>query len=628
MNITPCVIRAESKRKLPAIRTARVSCMMLLLALPVALQAQFTYTTNNGTLTITGYTGSGGAVTIPDTIDGLPVTSIGQYAFSFQTSLTNLTIPHGIINIENYAFSQCSGLASASIPNSLTNIGVGAFDSCISLASITIPSGVINIGDYAFSHCIRLPSVTIPGGVISIGDAAFSGCTSLISATIPSSVISIGNRAFSLALGGAYGASGNNSLTTITVDPENLNYSSMDGVLFNKSQTTVLQYPAGKLGTSYTISNSVTSIAGYAFYGCASLTNITIPSSVTELGDDAFAECTNLMTVALPSSVITVGTGAFSFCKSLTNVTLSNGVISIGDYAFYGCASLTDITIPGSVTNIGNSAFVTSTWGGAYGFSGSSRLTAIMVDPENTNYSSAGGVLFNKNQTTIVQYPAGKAETDYTIPRTVTSIGDSAFYGCTSLTNITISGSVRRIEDNAFAKCINLIRATIPDGVTSIGHYTFFACESLANAMIPSSVTSIGHFAFYYCTNLTGLFFNGNAPSLASSDAFDGASNAIVYYLPGTTGWGTTYGGRPTVPWFLPNPVILSWCSSFGVQTNTLGFIISWATNLSVVVEACTKLANPSWSPVSTNTLPGGWSYFSDPDWTNYPVRLYRIRSP
>ena len=109
---------------------------------------------------------------------------------------------------------------------------------------------------------------------------------------------------------------------------------------------------------------------------------------------------------------------------------------------------------------------------------------------------------------------------------------------------------------------------------------------------------------------------------------FDGANNATVYYLPGTTGWGTTFGGRPTALWLLPNPLILTNGPSFGVQTNGFGFIISWATNIPVVVEACTNLANPAWSPVGTNTLTDGSSYFSDPQWTNYPARFYRLRSP
>ena len=107
-----------------------------------------------------------------------------------------------------------------------------------------------------------------------------------------------------------------------------------------------------------------------------------------------------------------------------------------------------------------------------------------------------------------------------------------------------------------------------------------------------------------------------------------GDNQAIVYYLPGTTGWGATYGGRPTAQWWLPNPVILNIGPGFGGQTNGFGFIISWATNLSVVVEACTNPANPIWSPLQTNTLRSDSLYFSDPQWTNYPARFYRLRSP
>ena len=145
--------------------------------------------------------------------------------------------------------------------------------------------------------------------------------------------------------------------------------------------------------------------------------------------------------------------------------------------------------------------------------------------------------------------------------------------------------------------------------------------------MLPDSVTSIGAAAFGDCTSLTGVFFRGNAPSSPGS-VFDGSENATVYYLAGTTGWGATFGGRPTAPWYLPNPVILALPPDFGVQTNRFGFRVSWATNASVVVDACTNLTLPTWSSVATNTLTDGWSCFTDPDWNNYPARFYRIRLP
>jgi hypothetical protein len=228
-------------------------------------------------------------------------------------------------------------------------------------------------------------------------------------------------------------------------------------------------------------------------------------------------------------------------------------------------------------------------------------LKAITVDPRNSVYSDVDGVLFNRSLTTLVTYPGG-IPGSYTIPNSVTSIGDSAFSSCGSLASVTI-----------------------PNSVTSIGKDAFRSCSSLASVTIGNSVTSIADNAFSDCTSLTGVYFQGNAPTWDCS-VFSWDFNATAYYLPGTTGWDT-FDCLPTALWFLPNPLILS-SPSFGVKTDLFGFIISWATNTSVVVEACTDLANPIWFPVSTNTLTDGWSYFSDPRWAHYTRRFYRLRSP
>jgi hypothetical protein len=150
----------------------------------------------------------------------------------------------------------------------------------------------------------------------------------------------------------------------------------------------------------------------------------------------------------------------------------------------------------------------------------------------------------------------------------------------------------------------------------------------LTSVTIPGSVTNIGSYAFENCSSLTSVHFTGNAPSPTTDPTVFFGDAATVYYLPGTTGWGARFDIRPTAPWFLPNPQILNHSASFGVQPGGFGFTISWATNVSVVVEAATNLANPVWLPVSTNTLTGGTNYFSDPQWTNYPGRFYRLRSP
>ena len=189
-----------------------------------------------------------------------------------------------------------------------------------------------------------------------------------------------------------------------------------------------------------------------------------------------------------------------------------------------------------------------------------------------------------------------------------------------------IPDSVTSIAQHAFGGCTNLTNAAIGNGVTSIGPEAFDVCTALTSVTIGSAVVSIGHWAFG-CPKLRTVFFLGDAPAVDAL-AFEGAPDAIVYYLPGTRGWRSKFAGRPTALWYLPNPVILNSSSSLGVQSNGFGFTVSWATNTFVVVKAATNLANPAWTPLHTNTLNSGSFYFSDSEWTNYPTRFYRVVVP
>jgi hypothetical protein len=269
---------------------------------------------------------------------------------------------------------------------------------------------------------------------------------------------------------------------------------------------------------------------------------------------------------------------------------IPDSVTSIGSMAFDDCG-LTNITIPTSVTSIGDEAFAECT-----------SLTAITVATNNPAYSSADGVLFNKSQTTLIQYPSGKAGA-YAIPNSVTGIEFLAFYRCTGLTSVTIG-----------------------NGVSSMSDYAFEYCESLTSVTIGNGFTGFSDYAFDYCTNLTGVYFKGNAPS-PGSYMFTGDNQTIGYYLPGTTGWGvfSTNTGLPVVLW---TPQVQSSGASFGVRTNHFGFNINWASGMTVVVEACTNVANPTWYPIGTTTLTGDSAYFSDPQWTNYTRRFYRLTMP
>ncbi len=251
--------------------------------------------------------------------------------------IINVVIESGVTRIGENAFKNCS-VQKITIPNSVTSIGESAFESCSSLTNVTIPNSVTTIGRYVFIRCSSLTSVTIGNSVTSIGECAFCDCNSLTNVTIPNSVTKIGDEAFCYC----------DNLTNINVATDNLNYSSKDGVLFDKKKSKLIQYPKGNQRTEYTVPNSVTTIGNLAFCRSGSLTSVTIPDSVTTIGERAFMGCSSLTSVTIPDSVTTIGEQAFYDCSSLTSVTIPNSVTSIGEYAFEDCNSLKDVYYSGS----------------------------------------------------------------------------------------------------------------------------------------------------------------------------------------------------------------------------------------------------------------------------------------
>jgi hypothetical protein len=192
------------------------------------------------------------------------------------------------------------------------------------------------------------------------------------------------------------------------------------------------------------------------------------------------------------------------------------------------------------------------------------------------------------------------------------------------LIGVTLSSGVRNIGRFAFYQCPGLTSITIPNSVTNISSHAFDDCGGLTNITIGNGVLCLGETPFTYCWRLTGVYFKGDAP-VGDTNVFYVANKVTVYYLPGSTGWGATFGGRPTALW---RPQIQTSDDNFGVRTNQFGFNIAWVEGTTVVVDACTDLANPIWSPLQTNTLTTDTLYFSDPQWTNYPARFYRVRWP
>jgi hypothetical protein len=464
------------------------------------------------------------AASITGVVIGSGITSIGSLAFYNCPHLSGVTIPSSVTSIGDGAFASCGSLPSIDIPSTVTSIGSSAFDSCTKLKIAVIHSGVATIGAFAFNNCISLESITIPASVTTLGDSAFQSCTSLKSIDIPSGVNSVGVCVFSFC----------SSLEDVTIEP------------------------------------GVTGIGAYMFQDCSSLGGLTIPGSVTGIGVGAFQYCTSLKSVDIQTGVSDIENSAFQGCDLLTDVTIADGLTSIGGGAFTHCRSLAVVSIPKSVTAITDGAF-----------SSCSSLTAINVADANPNYSSRDGVLFNKDQTYLLQCP-GKRSGAYVIPSGVTdirfgafedcenltsvsmpsgvkTIGSVAFSGCTGLQGIIIPPSVTRIESYAFSGCTALSAVTLPAGLSFIGEYAFSNCTSLAGITIPSSVSSIaahlfeyctnlasvillpgvssiGNEAFYYCTSLTSI----TAPlSLTSiSSAFQYCYNlADVYYAGSQTQW-------------------------------------------------------------------------------------------
>ena len=412
------------------------------------------------------------------------------------------------------------------------------------LGDVVIPSSVTyggsiysvtGIRSEAFSGRTGLTSVTIPESVTSIGWGAFSGCTGLTSVTIPESVTGIGSQAFS-------GCSG---LQSIVVAENNSSYASLEGVLFNKDKTTLIQCPGKKAG-AYMIPSSVINIGEYTFQGCGGLTSITIPKSVTNIGDAAFSGCTGLTSVTIPESVTSIGWGAFSGCRGLTSVTIPESVTGIGSQAFSGCSGLTSVTIPEAVTSISWRTFsgctgltsvtipesVTSidseafegcsgltsvtipesvTGIGSQAFSGCSGLTSVIWNARNcTNhtlaspFSNCANIItftFGDNVEQIPAYLCRDMDklTSITIPEAATSIGQYAFSGCTSLTSVTIPHSNASIKASTPSDSKNLIPGQLSSGVASIGNQAFYNCINLTSIDLPAGLTKIGDEAFKFC---------------------------------------------------------------------------------------------------------------------------------
>ncbi len=411
------------------------------------------------------------------------VASLEWSAFQGCARLTGITLPASLATIEWLAFQDCTGLTNVTLAGAVSSIGGWAFSGCTSLAGIRLPASLVTIEQSAFSGCTALAEIVLPAGVASLGYDAFNGCTSLPEVTLPASVTAIVYSAFT----------GCSSLAAIHVDPLNPAFASRDGVLFDKTLATLIQYPAGKAG-SFVLPGTVATIVDNAFTACAHLEAITVDPL-----NSNFADWDGVLFDQSRTTLIQFPGGKAG------DYAIPDGVAAIGWAAFQGCAGLRRVTLPGSLTDIGGSAFL-----------GCAALTNALL------------------------------------PESVATIGGWAFSGCTSLPAAAIPGGVVDLAEATFAGCTSLAQVTIPNSVTNLGYGAFQGCTRLSNVTIPASVVFIDQAALAGCTSLAAVYFEGAAPAVGGKVLTGSASQATIFYPADAAGWGTNFEGHPTAPWQRP----------------------------------------------------------------------------
>jgi len=461
-------------------------------------------------LTVTGTIDARDYVTMRDAMTQLAVLDLSGVTIAAYTgTATNGSRTYPANEIPQYAFCTTSSVGKTSLksivmPASINSIGDFAFGSCSGFTcSLTIPSSITSIGLAAFMGCSGFTgSLIIPSSVTSIAQSAFDACTGFTGAlTIPSSVISIGNNAFTSYNG------------LITVDMANLNYSSIDGVLFNKDKTILMQCPTSKTG-SYTIPSSVTSIGVYAFFRCKSFTgSLTIPSSVTSIGYAAFYACSGFTgSLVLPSSVTSIGAIAFDGCRSFTgSLTIPSSVTSIGEAAFYDCSGFTgSLTIPSSITSIGYEAF-----------QGCSNLSSIKAYYSTPGLITLGTTVFSGISTSacLLNVPVGTKglyeaadqwknftnKTDELIVPTLSTQAVTTEGLTTAIGNGTISGlgetnptQYGMVWSTATNPTVALSSKTTQGTISTVGTFTSDITGLTANTK---------YYLKTYVTNTTGTYY-------------------------------------------------------------------------------------------------------------------------
>ena len=445
-------------------------------------ESDYTYNAlDDGTIEITGYSGSAENIVIPAQIDGKSVTRIGNNAFE-KSSAKEIVIPDSVTDIEQYAFEGCTSLSDITLPDSLTSIGLSAFESCTALTDIALPDSLTYIDGLAFANCTSLKTVTVPASVTFIGGWAFGYYfeDGNIDARVAFDDFTINYTKHTA--GHLYaienGFTDEACLLTELQDDGTLKISKYIG------SDTVYVIPDEIDG------KKVTSIGYSAFENLTSLTSVTIPDSVTDIGFQAFHNCTSLKSVTIPASVISIGTYAFGYFYDANKETKIDGfkinyTKNTAGHLYAAQNGFTDEACLINELQDDGTVIITK-------YAGNDTVFEIPSEIDGKKVTGIGNRAF-QNSTSL---------TNATIPDGVTHIDECAFQGCSSLTDIALPDSLAIIDSYAFNNCAMLTSITIPNGVTRIEWATFYGCSALTDLVLPDSVTYIGYKVFFDCPSL------------------------------------------------------------------------------------------------------------------------------
>lgn len=432
---------------------------------------------------------------------GDALTSIGRESF-YNIAITELDLSGADASIGTYAFYSCNSLETVKL-SGVKTIGQNAFYNCRKLTSVELSENLTTIESGAFQSCVALKNIEIPDSVTTIGDNSFKDCTELETVTIGKGCTSVTASAFTADF----------NLVKFDVSEDNENYTSVDGVLYNKEKTAVVCYPKSLSG-EYVIPDTVTSIEKAAFENCNKLSKITIGSGVETVNPYAFNQCNLLATVVFKDSDTAnkkICERAFYYCGSLTEVDFGNAVTSIGDYAFTVCSKIKSLEFPDSLTSIGQFAFspYTDRTGGTYK---ESNLESVKF---GTGLKTIGNYAFYDDRKIVkLEFTGDK----------LTSIGSYAFYDDFALEELSLSGNNATIGDYAFYNCSKLKTLNLKSGIKSIGSYAFRDCTVLDDIKLCSELETIGAYAFYNCGNLQSITIPDNVTKI-DNNTFENCSS-------------------------------------------------------------------------------------------------------